>query len=436
MDDMSERIKFAEDNVIAILLVDQDTVVRCSLEPQHFENMLYQKVWRSAQQAYRDGLPYTSYDWFKDGITLELSTYLDGLYISHTWLDTYAAAVRDGYERRQAMATAFRIQELAADPDTPLEEARQLAAELAKKNGTTEGTATAWEEVPDAFERDLEHYREQAAREEVPDYPWHSWNEFLGLPEVGMMMFLAAPESTGKTIYLEMIAEHWAKRGLRVGFFHLELNPRVTRRRRYARHTGIPEATLRSGSLTPQQQERIEEANRMFATWPGGVDYIHAPGWNMGRIVRVAELNQFDAIVVDYLQKLVPSPEQHKSSKGDILRWYPQALDELKNYCEEKEVYSFVASQITNEGKKAGEPTMADLRWWKELSEKANVGIIAWRDVVEEGERFMGEMVTQPGAKSMYVQAKCEKNTMGKTGRLPTQQIEGARFRILDSKGG
>jgi replicative DNA helicase len=425
----------AEQGVISCLLLDPDVVTRCNLEPEHFVNETYRKMWVSAVQSYRDGIPYTFADAVTDGANLDELMALQAVSPSPYNLPSYVENVKEAYERRRAQLLSAKIMELASDPEKDIEEVRQLASAFATSGSHEHEAVTTWESVSSQFEADMEYYRDVRGRGMVPDFPWASWNAMLGDPEVGMLVFLAAAESTGKTVFAEMIAEHWAKRGLRVGFFHHELHGRIMRRRRYARQTGISEAVLKTGVLTEAQEHLRKEADYVFSQWTGGIDYIHAPGWTMDRILRTSEVLGLNAIVIDYIQKVQPTAAQQRSSKGDITRWGPMAVEDLKNYCERTETYAVTLSQINAEGKKNGEPSMADIRWWKELSEKANMGIIAWREISEHGERVGGKLVTNPGSKSIYVHVKVDKNTMGPTGRLPNQQIEGARFRILDTKG-
>lgn len=434
MDVLASNI-VAEQGVIGCLLLDPDVVTRCDLEPQHFTNQTYSRMWASAMQSCRDGIPYTFADAVTDGADLDELMAVQDVAPSPYNLPSYVANVKEAWDRRQAQLLSVKIMEVASDPERGIEEARQLASAFATSSTQDGDAITAWEDVPSQFEADLAYYRHVREAGLVPDFPWASWNSMLGDPEVGMLIFLAAAESTGKTVYAEQIAEHWAKRGLRVGFYHHELHGRIMRRRRYARQTGISDAKLKTGELSEAEDQLIREANYLFSQWQGSIDYVHAPGWTMDRIIRTAEVRGFNAIVIDYIQKLQPTVLQARSSKGDIVRWGPMAVEDLKNFCEDKEAYALVLSQINAEGKKNGEPSMADIRWWKELSEKANMGLVAWREIAEAGERVQGKLVTNPGSKSIYVHVKVDKNTMGPTGRLPNQQIEGARFRILDTKG-
>jgi len=288
----------------------------------------------------------------------------------------------------------------------------------------------------DSHRESLEYYRQRREDGQVIDWPWETWNSFVDSAEPGMLAFLAAAEGTGKTVYAEQVAEHWAKKGAHVGFFHLELNKRIMRMRRYARHSGVSIGAMRSRDLTPDERHAIRQADERLARWPGSVTYIHSPGWTMDRIIRACDIYQFDAVVIDYMQKIAPTPLQLKASRGDIVRWGPMAIEDWKNYCEDKSVYSLVLSQLTAEGKQA-EPNMNQLRWLKELSEKANVGLLAWREISELGERdAKGNTLVMPGAKSMTVNVKADKNTMGRTGVLPQQVIDGPRFRILDKPEG
>ena len=72
----------------------------------------------------------------------------------------------------------------------------------------------------------------------------------------------------GKTIYSEVLAEHWAKHKNRVVFVHYELNRKLMMLRRLARHTSITVRDLKAGILPPESVNRIAA---VLLAWPRGM---------------------------------------------------------------------------------------------------------------------------------------------------------------------
>lgn len=423
----------AEEWVINAALMDFEGIMqRTILEPHHFAIDKCAAIFSKCVKEFARGFAYTAGEAIIDGH--DIPPMLDANY-SFTHLPTYEAQIIDAWKRRKALKAGQEILETSSDPDRDIEEAYNTATSFATEGSTTDRSITTWESLASSFEGDLAYYAERSETGSVAKWPWHSWQQ-LGSPEPGMGIIVGARESTGKTVYLEMMAEEWAQHGLKVGLFHLELNPRVVRRRQMTRLSGVPENRLRSGKLTDAEMARIRSAQAQMARWRGSIEYIHSPGWDATRIVRVAAARKYDAILVDYFQRLNPSQRESKYSL-DPVRWTPLAIQTIKVWAEDAGAIWVAASQLSNEGKQ-GEPDMKDLRWAKELSEAGNVVLLAWRDFSDDGEvrRGTGEVITEAGGRAAIVQVKCTKNTQGPTLRLPNQRIEGPRFRILDIERG
>ena len=78
-----------------------------------------------------------------------------------------------------------------------------------------------------------------------------------------------------------------------------------------SRHTSLPVRALRSGTLTPEQRKQVKDVRPRLTAWEGGITYLHArldDGADDRRTAQVARRGLCDVAVIDYLEKVAPSP--------------------------------------------------------------------------------------------------------------------------------
>ena len=134
-----------------------------------------------------------------------------------------------------------------------------------------------------------------------------------------MLAVITAPDGQGKTIYSEVLAEHWAKHKNRVVFRPLRTQSQTDGC--CAAWHAIPSITVRdlkAGILPPESVNRIAAVrlawHRGMAIFP-----VHTPGWSMERTC--AELHRLhadgecDVIVLDYQEK-AQSPKAGQVAHG------------------------------------------------------------------------------------------------------------------------
>jgi replicative DNA helicase len=252
-------------------------------------------------------------------------------------------------------------------------------------------------------------------------WPWQSWRNLIDPLDPGMLAVLAAGDGGGKTLYAECLAEHWAKAGRQVVFLHFELNRALMLDRRTVRHTGIPRRALKDGKLTPEQESRRQIANKSLQTWPGGITYVHAPGWTTERAL--SEVNACigeglcDVFVVDYLEKAAPSPRQSKTYGTNIYAREADDVEQIKSFAEQHEIPALLLAQLNKIGKGQQFQNLdrTAIRGAGEKTEKANIVVLLHRETTE----------------STLVQVRIDKNTVGPTGSF-TQYLDAPRFRVED----
>lgn len=301
-----------------------------------------------------------------------------------------------------------------------------LSAQLGRLG--TEPTANArlyWNDSFDLYEQIIGKRVADAAKPETErrllTWPWPSWSNLLDPLEPGMLAVIAAADGGGKTLVAENIAEHWAKSGRNVVFVHFELNRAIMLDRRMVRHTGISRRTLKLGTLTRMEEVERQRTNDNLRAWPGGITYVHTPGWTVERAL--AEVRGLiddglcDVFVIDYLEKANASPSQLKLFSTNIFAREAHDVELIKSFSEQAETPVLLLAQLNKVGK--GQ-TFANLdrtavRGAGEKTEKANVVILLHRENTE----------------TEKVQVRIDKNTIGPTGSF-TQLMDVKRFRILD----
>lgn len=253
-------------------------------------------------------------------------------------------------------------------------------------------------------------------------WPWPSWNAVLDPLEAGMLAVLAGADGSGKTIYAECIAEHWAAQGSQVVFVHFELNKRVMWHRRASRHTVLDYRTLRNGAVGHDAE--LRNAREKLERYTGGVNYLATPGWTMERVMQECQRRHAegacDVVVIDYLEKAAPSEKQAKLYRD---KWQREAdtVETIKIWSESSGVPVLVLSQLSKSGKSQDIETLdrTSIRGAGEKTEKANVVILLHRDKTSTGEY------------SPEVDVRVDKNTTGRTGNF-RQYMDAAHFRVGD----
>lgn len=308
------------------------------------------------------------------------------------------------------------------------EDIRQWAnATLARLGGGDTRAVMTWPESFDFTDAMLAEYATLAATPEaqrkILSWPWESWAHRIDPLEPGMLAVITAPDGQGKTIYSEVLAEHWAKHKNRVVFVHYELNRKLMMLRRLARHTSITVRDLKSGRLAPEAVNRIAAVRPLLTSWEGFISYVHTPGWSMERTC--AELHrlhmdgQCDVIVLDYLEKAQPSQRQAKLH----MDWYQRETDnveQLKTLAESTGIPILMVAQMSKAGKGQTTNTVDRnaMTGSGEKSNRANLVVLLRRDRDDAGYSPMVDVVI-------------DKNTMGATGTF-RQRMQPEYYRVGD----
>jgi replicative DNA helicase len=308
-------------------------------------------------------------------------TYVHGEY--------YARMVHKAAARREIINAVTNIAKDAFNSDavdTTLAEGKARLAEIERDLNDDDDGLRLRDSVPAYMELLERRYNER----DLPKLalPWNDLARLMPYLDAGTLVAVIAEPGAGKTAFMECCAEHWARHGRRVMFFHYELSTQMMLDRRMQRATGIPIRTLQvGGRLSEEQCADVLTASDKIYHWPGDITYVHCPGWPMARVtaaVRKAhELHGCDVAIVDYLNKVRVVDRNGMNSAQ--LRG--QDIEDFKVCLEETGVVGLMAAQFDKAAKRLKSRSLADARDTGELDDKANVGIVIDRPLDEENRR-------------------------------------------------
>jgi replicative DNA helicase len=253
--------------------------------------------------------------------------------------------------------------------------------------------------------------------------------KYFGLNRIRPETFgvIAADSSVGKTSFMENIAEHNARQGLQVVFFHLELSHQTMLDRRKVRWSGETMEVVESGAITPS----MEEADKALKAWPGAVHYVHCPGWSIRRIVNYVRMMKrkglCDLAIVDYLQKINLFYRKGGSEEAALA----DVGEVIKNSAETLEIPYLLGSQMNRASKAEKRRTSIGIRGTGQIEEKSNLVITLNRDILEADYKWGGKVVANEGERSPVADIRVDKNSFGPTGDTKLW-MDAAHFRFGD----
>ena len=432
----------AEEAVIGSLLIDPDAVWRVSetgLQAADFYGEAWGRVFEALMGLAVRSQPITDLVLVTDALaaitTPEGASLLDlvggsseltrlitatptAIYAAH-----YAKVVRDYALRRRVVALGADLASLGHAHDGEVDELRNevMQRTLALVNtGQTEDT-----HLYGGYDY-LAHQEDRKQRLAAdPDAFIRTGlprlDTLLGDMQPGTVNAVVARASVGKTMMLEQMAEHNARKGKRVAFYHLELTHEYMIDRRMARYSHVAMNELRRAYVG----QEVQRAARQIAQWEQNLIYVYCPGWTAERIAldigRLAARDECDLVLVDYLQ-LLALPEENRFSRnsaqvlGDMIRT-------LKTACAHAGAPLVLGAQVSRgyRENKDRRPLLENIRDTGQLEEFANQIIILHPEKPRE-ER-------EQHAQTELIECNLAKNTGGATGLVHLVHILG-RFAL------
>lgn len=177
---------------------------------------------------------------------------------------------------------------------------------------------------------------------------------------------IAARPSIGKTALSLQIAVHSAERGAKILFFSQDMRTDSLFQRIMAMKSRVNMQKIRSGMLTREEYARVVNSVARFSQ----LDFVitDSPATELD-IIRKCRKYRPDLVVVDYLQKIVPS-----KATGNNNTDYGLISKLMKDIAKELDVPVLLLSQLNRAmDKESRAPRLSDLRDTGQIEQDADV---------------------------------------------------------------
>ncbi len=329
------------------------------------------------------------------------------------------------------------------DPDGLYTEAQgrwQMLAPAKKEGATLYG----WDTIQFAHDAREKRRAEKAAgtlqRFAWPK-AWKTWNDYVRPLRAGLVGVLAAPDSVGKSTYLEWIAEGWAINGNKTVLVHLEDSHDYKINRRTARWSSVPLDLIEDETTTPAHDRMIEQAEHQIAEWGSNLHYTHAPSWSMAEILKeiqkLIDEGECECLVLDYIDKCSSDRRQLQLYGNNQYLREGDDMNQLKDFAEKAGIPVFTATQ----GNKSMQDqhkiqTRQGIDGSGKKSQRAQLVIILTRPLVGLGGLWDGSTkLADEGDYSPVATLRIDKQNRGAT-RTFHQIFRGECYRIGDPPPG
>jgi len=313
------------------------------------------------------------------GGTAALAQYIDAAPVP-VHAESYARQVFDAARRRRYLGSLGTLGQLAyaVNSDPYAEAMKALQTSRQDRGGAIVNGQDVASSLLDEMRTPLSAPR--------PTWGLGSIDEKVYL-RPGAFVLIAGRPGVGKTSLAEGLADHNAKRGLRVLFATLEMGPDDLYRRRLCRHLGISWGhACELALLGDNDKARVAGALGEIEEWPGRVDYLPGPfsvaklrAETLGRIAEEV----LDLVIVDYAQIV--------DEGGRSLVEVNTAISKgLKRLALELKIPVVAVSQLNRSQGDAERPTMRSLRESGQYEQDAHSIIFLWSEL-ENGKKLTAE---------------------------------------------
>ncbi len=438
----------AEQATLGSLMLDPDMTpaIAEKLTPEDFGVARASELYRVMLSLFDQQMPYDTWllldEAKKQGASLDASFIIECEQASNSpyYAEHYAGVVKQYSEKRRHIAIANEYAQKIHGGMSAEDLNSWLLSAIA--GYTTKDKASM--SLAESLERQEELIQKWESPENKDElerwsWAWSKWNQFINPAPKGMLCVVQAADGVGKTIVGEVQAEHWAAMGNNVVYFHFELDRDVMITRRMSRLSGISYRKLVTNNLTPDEVKFRDEVKNYISRWTGNIEYVHCPGWDVDQMLNRAKTLQkqglCDVIVVDYFQKIQPSPRQIRNRWGEV-RIEEDTAEQMKIFSESGAgCRAVLLAQLNKEGKRRSADSLDRTagRGAGAITEKSNVVVMLHKEMLSGGRLgAAGKVIVEPGGYDTKATVKINKNTLGRTGTI--EQYSNGCFNWLDDE--
>lgn len=246
------------------------------------------------------------------------------------------------------------------------------------------------------------------------DLGFKKLDDLLGGLEGGDMIIIGARPAVGKSAFASQITMTFAELGKKVGYFNLEMQEKQVYERFVAAKSGIELTRIRRAiAYQNDEEDRFRKANEYLAQQRNIV--ITTGSKRVSEIRSDAKRQQYDVVIVDYLQLLRPDRTYGSNRYAEV----GAISHACKNLAMEMNIPVIVLCQLNrvSEMRDDKEPTMSELRESGDIEQDASVILLLWNTDKEDRTKK---------------RIKVEKQRQGKTGKVDLH-FDGNHMRFYEA---
>jgi replicative DNA helicase len=277
----------------------------------------------------------------------------------------HAKIVREQWARRE-LATALQIPTEGVSADVLLEQAEQAIMDVRLRIESSGRTSVA--SMYELAENLHERVQNPPVDDGVPT-PF----SFLRTLKGGRLYILSGYTGDGKTVVAAQYATAAAKRGLRIGFFTIEMSKEELFDRLVASF-GIPLREVESGRISLSHMEAYSNAIKEITGWK--LDIIDDRMGNSTSFQRIQRLRHYDLVIIDHLHEIT------LEGKQDYRNLLEQEVHRITSLARQENVPVLLLSQMSRrtQGRPFPIPNLTMLRESGRIEQEAHMVCFVWRE--------------------------------------------------------
>jgi replicative DNA helicase len=381
----------AEEAILGGILLDPDAIERVAsdLKPEAFLLRSHRQIFRASLSLHEEGKPVdlmTVTTWLADnklldqvGGQLKLAQLMSQT-VSAVNIDQYALLANDKKTRRDLIASAHKIIELAEDTsqdlETILRESEQQIADISQTQ-SNQDLVSIGETLIDAFQ-DIEDRSTGVVPPGIP-CGFYDLDAMTSGFQRSDLIIIAARPSMGKSSICVNMGMAIAKKGLPVAVFSLEMSKGQLTQRILSGEAKIESNRIRSGNIKDHEWESLTTAISNLAELPIFIDDTGNPTISEIKTkckkLKAENGGQLGLILIDYLQLMEGGSDNRVQELSRITR-------SLKGLARELSVPVIALSQLSRsvESRTNKRPMLSDLRESGSIEQDADLVMMIYRD--------------------------------------------------------
>jgi replicative DNA helicase len=415
----------AEQALLGAILVNNEALYRVSdfLEPRHFYEPVHQKIYELASSLIRAGKiasPVTLKTFLPADFEiggLSASQYLARLAAEATTVISahdYGRTIYDLATRRALILIGEEMVNAAYDapvdfaPRQQIEDAERRLYEIAETGRYDGGFQRFAQALTTAVDMAARAYQREGGLSGLAT-GLRDLDAKMGGLQPSDLIILAGRPGMGKTALATNVAYNVARawagevrpdghtttvNGGIVGFFSLEMSAEQLATRIISERTGIPSSTIRRGSISEIDFEKIRDVSIELQSLPFFVD--ETGGLSVAQLAararRLKRQRGLDLLVIDYIQLLQGSTR--RALEGRVQE-VTEITTSLKALAKELNVPVLALSQLSRqvENRDDKRPQLSDLRESGSIEQDADVVLFVFRE-----EYYLSNKEPRPGS--------------------------------------